>query len=101
MTKLRSKEIGIRRVLGASVRNILVLFYKDFFNLIILATIIAVPIIYFGGNRWLNNFAFRQPLSLFVFIVPSLILVVVTFFAVVVQSLKAAMSNPVNYLREE
>jgi len=99
--RIRSKEIGIRRVLGASAYRIIVLFYKDFFKLIVLATLIALPVIYFGGSKWLNNFAFREPLSLFVFILPPLILIVVTFAAVLAQSLKAALSNPVTFIREE
>lgn len=101
MTRIRSKEIGIRRVLGASVYSILGLFYRDFFKLILLATIIALPIIYFGGNKWLDNFAFREPLNISVFILPTLILVVVTFIAVIAQSLKAALTNPVTSLRDE
>ncbi len=99
--RIRSKEIGIRRILGASAHSIIVLFYKEFFKLIVLATLIALPVIYFGGSEWLNNFAFHAPLSLFVFILPPLILVVVTFAAVLAQSVKAALSNPVTSLRDE
>lgn len=99
--KIRGKEIGIRRVLGASFRNILILFFKDFFKLIVIATLFALPVIYYGGSKWLNNFAFHAPLNLFVFILPPLILVVITFTAVTIESLKSALSNPLSSLRDE
>ncbi|MEO8416375.1 MAG: FtsX-like permease family protein [Ginsengibacter sp.] len=99
--RIRSKEIGIRRVLGASVRHILVLFFKDFFKLIVLATLFALPAIYYAGNKWLNNFAFHAPLNLFVFILPPLILMAITFTAVTIQSLQSALSNPLSSLRDE
>lgn len=101
MIRIRSKEIGIRRVLGASVHNILILFFKDFFKLIILATLLALPIIYYAGSKWLNNFAFHAPLNLLVFILPPVILVVITFTAVTIESLKNALSNPLSSLRDE
>jgi len=99
--RIRRSEIGIRRVLGAPVYSIITLFFQDFFKLIVLATLIALPLIYLAGSRWLNNFAFHAPLSLLVFILPPLILVVITFAAVTTQSLKAALSNPVTFIREE
>lgn len=99
--RIRSKEIGIKRVLGASVYRIIALFFKDFFKLIVLAALIASPVIYFAGSEWLNNFAFHEPLSLFIFILPPLILVVVTLAAVIAQSLKAALANPVTFIRDE
>jgi len=99
--KIRSKEIGIRKVLGASVHNILILFFKDFFKLIVLATLIALPVIYYGGSKWLNNFAFHAQLNLLVFILPPLILIGITFTAVTTHSLKSALSNPLSSLRDE
>ena len=99
--KIRGKEIGIRRVLGASVGNILVLFFKDFFKLIVLATVLALPVIYYAGSKWLNNFAFHVPLNLLVFILPPLILIIITFTAVTIQSLKNAFTNPLSSLRDE
>jgi putative ABC transport system permease protein len=99
--KIRGKEIGIRRVLGASVGNILVLFFKDFFKLIVLATLLALPVIYYGGSKWLNNFAFHAQLNLIVFILPPLILIGITFTAVTTHSLKSALSNPLSSLRDE
>jgi putative ABC transport system permease protein len=99
--RIRRNEIGIRRVLGAPVYSIIVLFFQDFFKLIVLATLIALPVIYLAGSKWLNNFAFHAPLSLFVFILPPLFLVVITFATVTAQSLKAALSNPVTSIRDE
>lgn len=97
----RIKEIGVRRVLGASAYNIINLFFKDFFKLIGLATLIALPVVYFAGTRWLSNFAFHAPLNVLAFILPPLFLLMLTFTAVVVQSIKVALSNPVTYMREE
>ncbi|MBX3257468.1 MAG: ABC transporter permease [Chitinophagaceae bacterium] len=99
--RIRNKEIGIRRVLGASVRSILFLFFTSFFRLIILATLFALPVIYYAGSKWLNNFAFHTQLNLFVFIFPPLILIVITFVTVTLQSLKTVLSNPVAFLRDE
>lgn len=98
---LRSKEIGIRRVLGASVNNILVLFFRDYFKVIAMSTLIALPIIYYAGNMWLNNYAFHTTLNMFVFIVPPAILITITIAAVIAQSLKAAVANPITSLRDE
>lgn len=99
--KLRTKEIGIRKVLGATTQSIVYLFSKDFIRLVLLAAVIASPIIYFAAKQWLTNFAFHIQLNLFIFIVPPALLLVISLVTIGFQSLKAALSNPVNVLRNE
>jgi putative ABC transport system permease protein len=99
--RTRLKEVGVRRVLGASAYHIINLFFLGFFKLIILAALIALPLVYFAGSSWLNNFAFHAPLNIVVFILPPAILLVTTFSAVVVQSITVALASPVSYMREE
>jgi len=97
--KIRGKEIGIRKLLGATIGGIVILFFKDFLRLVLLATIIATPIVYFVGNRWLNNYAFRTDLGWPVFVIPPLLLLVITFITISIQSAKAALTNPAATLR--
>jgi len=99
--RLRRSEIGIRRILGAPAYSIIVIFFRDFFKLIFIATLITLPVIYFVGSKWLNNFAFHAPLSLSVFILPPLFLTVITLATVAAKSLKAVLSNPATYIRDE
>lgn len=99
--KLRTKEIGVRKVLGASVGTILVLISKDFVKLVFIASVIAVPIIYLVAKDWLNNYAFHINLSWFIFIIPPLLLLVIALLTICLQSLKTALTNPVKSLRSE
>ncbi|MCC6288080.1 MAG: ABC transporter permease [Chitinophagaceae bacterium] len=99
--KLRTKEIGIRKVLGASVSSVLLLVSKDFIKLVCLAAVIAVPITYWAANEWLNNYAFHIRLSWLMFMLPPLILLLIVLLTVCLQSLKAAAANPVKSLRTE
>jgi len=99
--KLRIKEIGIRKVLGATISNILVLFFKDFVKLVFVATLIATPIIYFVASKWLDNYSFRIQLSWVMFAIPPLLLLLLTLITIGIQSLKAALTNPVKSLRSE
>jgi putative ABC transport system permease protein len=99
--KMRTKEIGIRKVLGASVQSILVLFSLDFIRLLLLASAIAVPLIYFGTDKWLGNYAFRIHTGWYIFILPPLLLLVIALITIGLQSIKAALANPVHSLRSE
>ena len=101
MIRLRTKEIGIRRILGASVYNILVLFSRDIVKLACIASFIAIPVIYLIANRWLNNYAFHIHVSWPIFITPPLLLLLISLVLVGVQSFKSALSNPVKNLRAE
>jgi putative ABC transport system permease protein len=99
--KLRTKEIGIRKVLGASVQGIVYLFYRDFIKLVCFAAVIAIPVVYFLASKWLNNFAFHIRLGWLVFIAAPLLLMIIAFVTIGLQSVRAAMDNPVNSLRND
>jgi putative ABC transport system permease protein len=100
-TVQRTKEIGIRRVLGANVSSITLLIAKNFLQLVSIAIIIAVPLAWWAGNRWLQDFAFRIPIQLYVFVTTALITVLIALFTVGYHSVKASLMNPVKSLRTE
>lgn len=97
----RTKEIGIRKVLGADVSSIVLLLSKDFVLLIILAALIAFPLAWLALNRWLQDFAYRIDISLWVFGAAAVVVLLVALATVSVQSIKAALHNPVKSLRTE
>jgi putative ABC transport system permease protein len=97
----RTKEIGIRKVLGAQISNITWLVSKEFFILVIVANIIAWPIAYYFMNKWLYNFAYRINIGLGIFLASSVIALVIALLTVSYQTIKAAMANPVDSLRYE
>lgn len=97
----RRKEIGILKVMGASVQQLLLLLSKDFVRLVIIAFLIAVPITWLLMNKWLNDFAYRINISWMVFIAAGIIAVVIAFATISFQAIKAAMANPVKSLRTE
>jgi putative ABC transport system permease protein len=97
----RTKEIGVRKVLGASVASILKLFYNDFSKLIFLSTIIAFPFAWYGMNKWLQNFAYHIEISWWVFVLSGGIALVIALATVSLQAIKAATANPVKSLRYE
>lgn len=97
----RIKEIGIRKVLGASVPNILVLLSKDFVKLILIAGVIALPLGYWAGNQWLQNYAFRIHFNMLFFLIPIVMVFLIAFFTISFQAVKAALANPVKSLRTE
>ncbi|TLV01017.1 ABC transporter permease [Dyadobacter luticola] len=99
--RLRTKEIGIRKVLGASVSGLLVLISRDFVKLVCIASLIAIPIIYFTAKSWLDSYAFHMGLGISVFLVPPILLLTLTLLTICVQSLKTALMNPVRSLRSE
>ncbi|MEI9908188.1 MAG: ABC transporter permease [Bacteroidota bacterium] len=97
----RVKEIGIRKVLGASVPNIVSLLTKDFIVLVCIAIIIAVPLAYWGVNKWLQDFAFRTDIGWAAFIIAAAIALFIALFTVSFHAIRAAMANPVKSLRTE
>ncbi len=101
MIEQKTKEIGIRKVLGASVKNISFILSKEFIRLIIIAFLIAAPIAWFLMDKWLRDFAYRTQISWWVFAVAVLAALVVTCIAVGFQTIKAATANPVKSLRSE
>ncbi len=101
MAELRTKEIGIRKVLGSSASKIVVLLSKDFAKLVALAFVIATPIAYYAMNRWLQNFAFRSPVQVWIFLFAGLAAVLIAQLTISFQALKAANTDPANALRFE
>jgi putative ABC transport system permease protein len=97
----RIKEIGVRKVLGASVFNIVRLLSKEFFALVLLANIIALPLAYFTMNRWLQDFAYRINIQLWLFVLAGGLALVIALLTVSTQALRAALANPVESLRYE
>lgn len=100
-TVQRTKEIGIRRVLGANVSNITLLVAKNFLQLIAIAIIAAIPLAWWAGDKWLQDFAFRIPVHISVFIVTAIITILIALITVGFHTVKAALSNPVKSLRTE
>ena len=100
-TLQRTKEIGVRKVLGASVSNITTLLSKDFIKLVLIALVIASPIAYWGMHKWLQSFAYRINIHWWVFVVAGLIALFIALFTVSFQAIKAAIANPVESLRTE
>ena len=97
----RTKEIGIRKVLGADVQSVVMLLSKDFIWLIAIAAIIAFPVAWWSLNKWLQDFTYRIQISWWVFVVAGLAALVIALVTVSLQAVKAAISNPVNALRSE
>jgi putative ABC transport system permease protein len=97
----RIKEIGIRKVLGASVQNIVTMLSADFVKLIIIASLIAFPIAWYAMNKWLQSFAFKTNMSWWVFALASGLTLAIALITISFQSIKAALTNPVKSLRSE
>ncbi|MES2277633.1 MAG: ABC transporter permease [Bacteroidota bacterium] len=97
----RTKEIGVRKVLGSSVGNILLLLSKDLLMPVLIATLIAMPIGYYCMNKWLQNFAYKVDVSWWIFVLAAGITAVIAFATISFQSIKAALANPVKSLRSE
>ena len=97
----RTKEIGIRKVLGASVSNITTLLSKDFIKLVLIAIVIACPIAYYAMNQWLQGFANKVDLGWWVFALAGLVAILIALLTVTTQAIKASLRNPVKSLRTE
>ncbi len=95
------KEIGVRKVLGAGVPNIVTLLSVDFIKLVFIALIIASPIAWFGMNKWLQSFAYRTSITWWVFALTGTVAIIIAFFTISFQAIKAAIANPVKSLRTE
>ncbi len=100
-TFLRTKEIGVRKILGASSASIIALLSKDFLKLVVVAMILAAPIAYFTMDFWLQEFAYRIEVQWWIFVVAGFIAIGVAFLTVSFQSVKAALANPIKALKTE
>ena len=101
VTEQRTKEIGVRKVLGASIPEIIFLISKEFSKWIILANIVAWPVAYFVMNNWLQNFAYRIEINWFIFIISGLVALIIALMTISFQTIRTAVANPVNSLRYE
>jgi putative ABC transport system permease protein len=97
----RTKEIGIRKVLGSTVSGITALLSKDFLQLVFISTLIAYPLAWWAMTKWLQGFAYRINISWWVFIVAGLGAMAIALVTISFQSIKAALTNPVKSLRTE
>ena len=100
-TVQRAKEIGVRKILGAGVKEIVLLISGDFIKLVIVASLIAFPVAWFSANSWLQQFAYRIQIDWWVFVTAAASAAIVALVAISSQAIKAAMANPVTSLRSE
>ena len=101
MAELRTKEIGVRKVLGASVGSIITLLSQDFLKLVVIAIVIASPIAWYGMHTWLQDFAYHTEINWWVFALAGIISIGIALLTVSFHSLKAALMNPVKSLKME
>ncbi|MGH7237342.1 MAG: ABC transporter permease, partial [Candidatus Saccharimonadales bacterium] len=97
----RTKEIGIRKVLGATVVNVTTMLSKDFIKLVIISIVIATPLAWLAMQKWLQSFAYRQNIQWWVLLVAGSVAVVIAFITISFQSVRAALTNPVTSLKSE
>jgi putative ABC transport system permease protein len=100
-TENRKKEIGIRKVNGATTFELVVLLTKDFSMLVIIAFVISIPVAYYFGKMWLNNFAYKTEIGILIFIVAGVICLLLAIITVSYHTIRAARTNPINSLRYE
>ena len=101
LAEQRTKEIGVRKALGATISSIALLLTKEFIKWVLVANIIAWPIAYFASNKWLQNFAYRIDIGMGPFILAGVSAFVIALLTVGYQAIKAARANPVDALRYE
>ena len=101
MAVQRIKEVGIRKVLGATVQNVVYLFTKEFIVLIAIAFVIAAPVAWYFMNKWLQDFAYKIDISWWIFLMAGLLSLLIALITVSSQAIKAAITNPVKSLRTE
>lgn len=101
ITHQRTKEIGVRKVIGASVAQLVALLSKDFLQLVVIAFIIAVPLAWWGADKWLRNFAYKTEISWWIFLSGGLVMFATALLVLGIRTFKAASANPVDSLRTE
>jgi putative ABC transport system permease protein len=97
----RTKEIGVRKVLGASVTNIVSMLSGEFLKLIFIASVIAFPFAWWATHKWLQDFAYRAPLSWWIFVLAGIATIIIALLTISFKAIKAAFANPVKSLRTE
>ena len=97
----RKKEIGLRKVLGASVGQVVFLLNRNFTILVLTSFVIAVPLGWYAMDSWLNQFPYRTPIELTSFLLAGATMLIITWITVAYQSIKAGLTNPVDVLKDE
>jgi putative ABC transport system permease protein len=97
----RTREVGIRKVLGASTPGIVLLLSKDFLKLVLLSFLVASPLAWYFVHRWMQGFAYRAPFSVWIIVSGCLLALLIAFLTISIQATKVALSNPVKNLRTE
>jgi putative ABC transport system permease protein len=97
----RTKEIGVRKVIGASVTDIVLMLSKDIVGLVLAAAVIAIPLAWVSMDKWLSNYAYRIPITIWIFLASVVMAVLVALGTISYQAIKAASANPVKSLRAE
>jgi putative ABC transport system permease protein len=97
----RTREIGIRKVLGASTSGLMSLLSRDFLKLVLIASLIAFPVAWWAMNQWLQSFAYRIGISWWVFVVAGITAILIALVTVSIQTIRAAVANPVKSLRSD
>jgi putative ABC transport system permease protein len=100
-TQRRTKEIGIRKVLGASVKGVAAILSKDFLKLVFISLIIAIPLAWLAASKWLENYPYRISLNWWLFVSAGILVILIALITVSFQAIKAAIANPVKSLRTE
>jgi putative ABC transport system permease protein len=97
----RTKEIGIRKVLGASVKGVTAILSKDFLTLVFISLLIAIPLAWLASSKWLENYPYRISLNWWLFASAGILVIMIALITVSFQAIKAAIANPVKSLRTE
>ena len=101
MAERRTKEIGIRKVMGASVSSVVMILTREFTRWILISNLLAWPVAYYFMNRWLHHFVYRISLGLGIFLLAGVMALVIAWLTVSTQSIRAALANPVDAIRYE
>jgi len=101
MAEQRSKEIGIRKVLGATVSHLTGLLSMNFVKLVLIAFVIASPVAWWGMHKWLQDFAYRTDITAWIFVIAGGMVILIAVATISVQAMRTAMANPVKSLRAE